>query len=106
MLFDSIEQIGVLILFHLDYHIIERANKITNMDDKAISDLASELEGDVSDDKDEKAKKLQKKKNAIEHRLAAERKRDAKKKKKAKDDDDDDDAGLETFAKGSRVKKN
>ena len=51
------------------------------MDEKAINDLALELEGEKADDKAEKAKKLSKKKAQVEYRLAAERKREAKNKK-------------------------
>jgi hypothetical protein len=86
----------------------ERAKKITNMDDKAISDLALQLETEVaSDDDEKKAKDTQKKKRQVELRLAAEKKKDEKaskskkKGKKAEDAEDEDDALL-TFAKGSR----
>lgn len=79
------------------------------MDEKAINDLALELEGEKADDKAEKAKKLSKKKAQVEYRLAAERKREAKNKKKGvvtDDDDGEDYDDLATFAKGSRKKKN
>ena len=86
------------------------------MDDKAINDLALELEGDEQNGnaEAEKAKKLQRKREyALQQRLAAEKKKEAKQSKqnqkkkkggKGGDDDDDDDALLETFAKGAKKK--
>ena len=43
------------------------AKKLQNMDDKAMMDLALELEGDDSKEKEEAAKKLQQKKKAKVH---------------------------------------
>jgi hypothetical protein len=87
----------------------ERAKKITNMDDKAISDLALQLETEAaSDDDEKKAKDTQKKKRQVELRLAAEKKKDEKaskskkKGKKADDAEEDENDALLTFAKGSR----
>ena len=92
---------------------LDRAKKIESMDDKAINDLALQLEDEdangASAEKEEMTKKLQKKKAQIQRRLEAEerksRKQSANKSKKGKkndDDDDDDDDALLTFAKGSR----
>jgi hypothetical protein len=93
------------------FQFTEHGKKLQNMDDKAINDLALELEGDKDgDEQTEKAKKLQKKKEyAVQQRLAAEQKKEAKqskqKKKEGANDDDDDDALLESFAKGGKTKK-
>ena len=89
--------------------VSERDKKLTNMDEKAINDLAKELEGEdkTSESEDAKAKKLAKKKAAIQHRLAAEARKEEKKKakkKKSDDDDDDDDVALDTFAKPTKKK--
>ena len=87
----------------------EQDKKLTNMDQKAIDQLAKELEGEdkTSDSEDAKAKKLAKKKAAIQHRLAAEARKEEKKKakkKKSDDDDDDDDVALDTFVKPNKKK--
>lgn len=80
------------------------------MDEKAINDLAKELEGEdkTSETEELKAKKLAKKKAAIQHRLAAEARKEEKKKAKKKksndDDDDDDDVALDTFVKPTKKK--
>ena len=94
-------------------YTVERAKKLQNMDNSALTDLALELEGDSTNDADEKAKNLNKKKAQVQQRLAAEKKREAKRNNRKKggkgdddDDDDDDDAALATFAKASGKKKN
>lgn len=79
------------------------------MDEKAIDDLAKELEGEdnTAESEDAKAKKLAKKKAAIQHRLAVEARREEKKKAKKKkndDDDDDDDVALDAFVKPTKKK--
>ena len=93
---------------------LDRAKKIESMDDKAINDLALQLEDEdangASAEKEEMTKKLQKKKAQIQRRLEAEERKSrkqsannkSKKGKKNDDDDDDDDDALLTFAKGSR----
>eukprot|EP00529_Nitzschia_sp_RCC80_P037402 CAMPEP_0113453506 /NCGR_PEP_ID=MMETSP0014_2-20120614/7390_1 /TAXON_ID=2857 /ORGANISM="Nitzschia sp." /LENGTH=147 /DNA_ID=CAMNT_0000344897 /DNA_START=109 /DNA_END=552 /DNA_ORIENTATION=+ /assembly_acc=CAM_ASM_000159 len=87
----------------------QREKKIENMDDKQINDLALELEDEDNEKdkaaKDEAAKKLQKKKNAIATRLEHEKRREEKaaKKKQGKKKggaaDDDDDVDMTMFAK-------
>ena len=83
----------------------EQANKLQNMDESEINDLALELEGPAGGGDKDKMKSLQQKKKAraVEARLAAEKKK--KNKKSNDDDDDDDDADYTTFAKGSRPTK-
>jgi hypothetical protein len=84
----------------------EQANKLQNMDESEINDLALELEGPENSENKEKVKSLQKKKARVEARLAAEKKKKSSKKNAQNDDDDDDDDGdITTFAKGSRAKK-
>lgn len=83
----------------------ERDKKITNMDDKAMNDLALELEGEEKELGDANAQKLAKKKAAIQRRLAAEAKKESKKKGSKKKDDDDDDVALDTFVKKTAGKK-
>eukprot|EP00428_Durinskia_dybowskii_P040710 CAMPEP_0170274608 /NCGR_PEP_ID=MMETSP0116_2-20130129/37278_1 /TAXON_ID=400756 /ORGANISM="Durinskia baltica, Strain CSIRO CS-38" /LENGTH=146 /DNA_ID=CAMNT_0010525859 /DNA_START=15 /DNA_END=455 /DNA_ORIENTATION=+ len=101
---------GLYVLYQIRAQIqAQRDKKLTNMDEKAISDLAKELEGEdkTSETEDAKAKKLAKKKAAIQHRLAAEARKEEKKKakkKKSDDDDDDDDVALDTFVKPSKKK--
>ncbi len=95
-------------LFWNWYHA-ERDKKLTNLDEKAINDLAKELEEEdnTADAQEAKAKKLAKKKAAIQHRLAAEARKEEKKKakkKKSDDDDDDDDVALDAFVKPTKKK--
>jgi len=101
---------GIFILYQISSQLkTQRDKKITNMDDKAMQDLALELEGeDEKASDDTEAKKLAKKKAAIQRRLAAEAKKESKKKggKKKSDDDDEDDVALDTFVKKSDKKKN
>mmetsp|Transcript_5926 Transcript_5926/g.8973 ORF Transcript_5926/g.8973 Transcript_5926/m.8973 type:complete len:150 (+) Transcript_5926:76-525(+) len=104
--------LGLFVVYQIRAQIIaQHGKKLQNMDEKAINDLALELEGDKNGEEEtEKAKKLQKKKEyAVQQRLAAEQKKEAKqskqKNKKGGNDDDDDDALLETFAKGGKAKK-
>lgn len=87
---------------------VDRENKIQNMDDKAMSDLVSELQGDgINESKAAAKKKLQLKKKAqVEQRLAAERKKNNKNKNKVLAEGDDDDDNLATFAKVAKNKKN
>mmetsp|Transcript_30013 Transcript_30013/g.72072 ORF Transcript_30013/g.72072 Transcript_30013/m.72072 type:complete len:96 (-) Transcript_30013:1014-1301(-) len=83
----------------------QRDEKIQKMDDKAIDDLANELEGEPKSDNDNKKKLTAKKRAQVEQRLAAERKQYNKqnnKKGKGGADDDDGDDYLETFAKGGK----
>jgi hypothetical protein len=88
----------------------ERANKIQNMNDNEINDLALELQDDsgkTNVKEAAKSKELQKKKNQVEQRLAAEKKKAAKQQTKRnggknKDDDDDDVTDFTTFAKGKK----
>jgi len=86
----------------------QRDDKLKNMDDKAMEDLANELQGEQESDKDAKKKLTAKKRAQVEQRLAAERKKYAKQKnnKKGNTEDDDGDDYLETFAKGGKKKKN
>ena len=76
------------------------------MDDKAIDDLANELEGEQKSGKDSKKKLTARKRAQVEQRLAMERKKNARQSKKVNADDDDGDDYLETFAKGGKKKKN
>jgi hypothetical protein len=99
----------IRIFFVASHNQTERAKKITNMDDKAISDLALQLETEAtSDDDEKKVKDVQKKKRQVELRLAAEKKKDEKaskskkKGKKGDDEEEEEDDALLTFAKGSR----
>jgi hypothetical protein len=89
---------------------IDQGQKLQNLDDKQMADIAAELEGESDDPKDDQKTKAQKKKFAVQQRLAAERKKEAKastksKKGKSADDDDDDDDAMLTFAKGARPAK-
>jgi hypothetical protein len=85
-----------------------RNKKLTNLDERAINDLALELEGEetVNEAEDVVAKKLAKKKAAIQKRLEIEAINASKKKGKKKTDDDDDDFALDAFAKSGGKKKN
>ena len=88
----------------------ERARKLQNLDEKAMNDIAKELEGEETNGQADGKKQQQKKKTQLQQRLAAERKGKAKSKtntKQKEDDDVDDDVdeNLETFAKGARAKK-
>lgn len=89
--------------------ISDRDEKLQNMDDKTLDDLAIELQGDTTSDKDAKKKDLAAKKRAqVEQRLAAERKNYSQQNKTGTGvaDDDDGDNYLETFAKNGKKKKN
>ena len=78
------------------------------MNEQAINDLALELEGeeDTAEADEAVAKKMAKKKAAIQKRLEVEAKTASKKKGKKQTDDDDDDIALDAFAKSSGKKKN
>ena len=85
-----------------------QGQKLQNLDDKQMADIAAELEGESSDPKDDQKTKAEKKKFAVQQRLAAERKKETKKSTKSKkaqaaEDDDDDDDALLTFVKGART---
>jgi len=100
---------GLFIVYQINAQLkAQRDKKLTNMDAQAINELAKELEGEdrSSETEDAKAKKLAKKKAAIQHRLAVEARREEKKKgkKKKSDDDDDDDVALDTFVKSNKKK--
>jgi len=104
--------VALFVIFQIYSQIqAQRANKLQNMDENEINDLALELEGDENNNNDNNSnnKKLQKKKARVEQRLAAERKKAAKtkqaKNKNDNDEDDDDVGDITTFAKGSRGKK-
>ncbi|CAJ1940124.1 unnamed protein product [Cylindrotheca closterium] len=97
---------GLALLIKMQSQVqAQRDEKLTKMDDKAIDDLANELEGEEKSDKDNKKKLTAKKRAQVEQRLAAERKQYAKQNKKGSADDDDGDDYLETFAKGGTKKK-
>lgn len=88
-----------------NFHL-ENDEKLNNMDDKTMDDLANELEGEQQSDKDSKKKLTAKKRAQVEQRLAAEKKKYAKQgSKKGSADDDDGDDYLETFANGGKQKK-
>ena len=92
------------------YNIV-RENKIQNMDDDDLKDLALELDEDDEETKKKneiEATKLKKKQARVEERLAVEKRKAEKaakripsKKKGGRDDDDDYDVAV--FAKGSRT---
>lgn len=94
---------------HFIFFALDQGQKLQNLDDKQMADIAAELEGDSSDPKDEQKTKAEKKKFAVQQRLAAERKKETKKSTRSKKaqaaDDDDDDDDLLTFAKGARTDK-
>lgn len=88
-----------------NFHL-ENDEKLNNMDDKTMDELANELEGEQKSDNDSKKKLTAKKRAQVEQRLAAEKKKYAKQgNKKGSADDDDGDDYLETFAKGGKQKK-
>lgn len=104
----GIPALGVLALLIRMQSQIQSQNdeKLNNMDDKTMDELANELEGEQQSDQDSKKKLTAKKRAQVEQRLAAEKKKYAKQdNKKGSADDDDGDDYLETFAKGGKQKK-
>mmetsp|Transcript_99015 Transcript_99015/g.285726 ORF Transcript_99015/g.285726 Transcript_99015/m.285726 type:complete len:144 (-) Transcript_99015:190-621(-) len=98
---------GLFLLYQISVQVKNQRNKrLQNMDDRAINDLALQLEDEEpSETDDAAAKKLAKKKAAIQRRLAAEAKKESKQKgRKKKKQDDDDDVDLDTFVKAGKKK--
>lgn len=105
--------VGIFVIYQIQVRIKTlRENKIQNMDENDINDLALELNDDDEEEKkkkEEEDKKLKKKQSRVEERLAVERRKAEKAAKrnqsKKKGNDDDEDGDIAAFVKGSRSTK-
>mmetsp|Transcript_41711 Transcript_41711/g.46568 ORF Transcript_41711/g.46568 Transcript_41711/m.46568 type:complete len:165 (+) Transcript_41711:93-587(+) len=104
--------VGIFVIYQIQVRIKTlRENKIQNMDENDINDLALELNDDDEEGKkkeEEEKKKLKKKQSRVEERLAVEKRKaekSAKRSQSKKKGDDDDDGDIAAFAKGSRSTK-